>query len=376
MKKNKELFFFFSINDADTFKAKLQSDIHTLITSANDLLSVSTQPITAVNLALSKTGLGQLSITETLGDILFDVGQQATASALGDDINNWVPQFLDQVIHGVFLLASDTDDNINNELANILSILGTSITEVYRLAAAARPGDQQGHERKSSIRAFLSLFLIECKDFGFMDGISQPALDGFNTPLPGQAQVPPGVIVLGADGDPHLDSRPDWVKDGSFLAFRQLQQFVPEFNKFLRDSAPTVPGLSTDESVDLLGARMVGRWKSVCIMSKLTFATRLLTPPLIQGAPVDLSPLHDDPVLAADPTRNNNFNFTHPGFNFTSDQTHCPFSAHIRKVAPRADFPAPEVIIVNHILRAGTPYGPEGNTVFRGSFPTYQNSFF
>jgi hypothetical protein len=61
----------------------------------------------------------------------------------------------------------------------------------------------------------------------------------------------------------------------------------PEFNKFVTDQAK-----ANSISADLLGARIVGRWKS--------------------GAPIDLSPTQDDPVLAADPQRNNNFNFTHP----------------------------------------------------------------
>ncbi|KIJ40008.1 hypothetical protein M422DRAFT_780853 [Sphaerobolus stellatus SS14] len=322
-KKNKELFFFFSINDATTFKSKLQSDISALITSTNQLLSVSTQPLTAVNIAFSKTGLDTLGITDDLGDVLFNAGQEATANVMGDDLNNWLPVFLNQTIHGLFILFSDTEASIDSELANIQSILGTSITELYRLAGAARPGSEAGHEH-----------------FGFLDGIAQPALDGFDTTvLPGQFLIPPGIIIVGADGDLFPDSRPDWAKDGSFLAFRQLQQLVPEFNQFLTDNPLPVPGLTPAQGSELLGARMIGRWKS--------------------GAPVDLSPLQDDPVLGADPTRNNNFTYMHPGFDFTSDQTHCPFAAHTRKAFPRADFSDPEAIVQNHMIRSGLPYGPE-----------------
>jgi deferrochelatase/peroxidase EfeB len=40
----------------------------------------------------------------------------------------------------------------------------------------------------------------------------------------------------------------------------------------------------------------------------------------------------------------------------------CPLSAHIRKTRPRADLgPRPEnVTSFHHIVRAGIPYGPEG----------------
>lgn len=99
--------------------------------------------------------------------------------------------------------------------------------------------------------------------FGFLDGVSQPAVAGFNVnPLPGQLTVNAGVILVGEPGDPV--PRPAWAKDGSFLAFRQLQQLVPEFDTFLFNNAPPVPGFTQQDSADLLGARMIGRWKSVC----------------------------------------------------------------------------------------------------------------
>ena len=60
-----------------------------------------------------------------------------------------------------------------------------------------------------------------------------------------------------------------------------------EFHQFVADRAA-----ENGMSADLLGARIVGRWKS--------------------GAPVDLTPTQDDPALAADPQRNNNFDFNHP----------------------------------------------------------------
>jgi deferrochelatase/peroxidase EfeB len=86
--------------------------------------------------------------------------------------------------------------------------------------------------------------------------------------------IPPGVILTGELGDTAL--RPAWARDGSFLAFRKLQQLVPEFKKYLSDNAVqnAARTLSREEGADLLGARMVGRWRS--------------------GAPIDLSPEKDD----------------------------------------------------------------------------------
>ncbi|KAJ7698687.1 hypothetical protein B0H17DRAFT_1050407 [Mycena rosella] len=325
MKKNKELFYFFSIVNPTTFKQKLKSNILPLITTTTQLLNVSAQPTTALNIAFSQTGLLALGIKDSLGDTAFAGGQAADNGTLGDPgTKNWVPQFVGTSIHGVILLASDSVDNINTQLKNVQAALGSSIKELYTLQAAARPGSEQGHEH-----------------FGFLDGISNPAVQGFQTPLPGQAVVPTGEIIVGENGD--SVTRPSWAKDGSFLVFRQLKQLVPEFNKFLTDNPIRAPGLTAQQGSDLLGARMIGRWKS--------------------GAPVFLAPFVDDPALGADPTRNNNFTYAGPGQKVASstDQTKCPFSAHIRKTRPRADLGSlPESQLSNHhIVRGGTPYGPE-----------------
>jgi hypothetical protein len=58
-------------------------------------------------------------------------GQFSETSTIGDNPSLWDPAFAGTSIHGVILLASDTIANINTELANIQSILGTSITELW-----------------------------------------------------------------------------------------------------------------------------------------------------------------------------------------------------------------------------------------------------
>ncbi|KAK7023050.1 Dye-decolorizing peroxidase [Favolaschia claudopus] len=329
MHKNKELFFFFHINDPATFKTKLASNILPLITSTTEILSNTTQPITAVNIAFSHTGLVALGVNDDLGDPDFVAGQFNETGTIGDNPSLWDPAFAGTNIHGVFLLASDTVDNINTQLASLQSILGTSITENHRLQGASRPGDQEGHEH-----------------FGFMDGIAQPAVNRFTSPvLPGQTPVDGGTFLLGGDWDPvdGVPARTSWAKDGSFLVFRQLQQLVPEFNKFLTDNPLDVDTLTPEQGSELLGARMVGRWKS--------------------GAPIFLSPTHDDPDLANDKFRNNNFTYLvesnpEPGTENHFNQTNCPFGAHIRKVHPRGDLD-PSVENSHFIIRSSIPYGPE-----------------
>ncbi|KAJ7743528.1 hypothetical protein B0H14DRAFT_2542129 [Mycena olivaceomarginata] len=219
MKKNQELFYFFSIADVADFKSKLASDILPLITTTTQLLSVSTQPITALNIAFSSSGLNALNVTDSLGDSAFAGGQFADLSNLGDPgSTNWVPEFAGTGIHGVSLFASDTVDNIDAAVSSLESDLGNSITKVYYLQAAARPGSEAGHEH-----------------FGFFDGISNPAVNGFTaSPMPGQFVADAGSILLNEIGD--AVTRPVWARDGSFLVFHQLQQLVPEFNEFLTDN--------------------------------------------------------------------------------------------------------------------------------------------
>lgn len=104
--------------------------------------------------------------------------------------------------------------------------------------------------------------------FGFLDGVSQPFVDAGINPKPkpfkGQEEVRQGIILLGRDGDapPQGSTRPAWTLDGSFLVFRYQPQLVPEFNAFLAANPLPFPGLSKEQGSELLGARLVGRWKS------------------------------------------------------------------------------------------------------------------
>ena len=121
-----------------------------------------------------------------------------------------------------------------------------------------------------------------------MDGISNPVVNGFDTVInPGPKTVDLGVIVTGQTGDPGLAIRAPWATDGSFAVFRYLFQMVPEFNDFLTKNPLAKDGngkvLTPAAGSELLGSRIVGRWKS--------------------GAPIDITPFQDDPALGADPTK-------------------------------------------------------------------------
>lgn len=76
------------------------------------------------------------------------------------------------------------------------------------------------------------------------------------------------------------------------------------------------------------------------------------------GAPIDVTPLKDDPALGADPNRNDDFHFSFP--NDFETQTRCPFAAHVRKTNPRNDLQQLGISTEGRrILRRGIQFGPE-----------------
>lgn len=110
MKKNKELFFFFYINDTRAFKKYLASQIHPRITTTTQLLDLNLQPVTAVNVAFSQSGLTALGVNDNLGDSHFSNGQFAEHAELGDPgTDGWVEGLKGTRTHGVFLLARFVD---------------------------------------------------------------------------------------------------------------------------------------------------------------------------------------------------------------------------------------------------------------------------
>ncbi|KAL0569478.1 dye-decolorizing heme-containing peroxidase [Marasmius crinis-equi] len=330
MRFMKEVYFFFNVSVVHNFKIHLANDFYPLVTTATQLADPAKQPNVAVNIAFSRVGLNLLEVPDDLGDPHFNVGQAEDAVLLGDPgTSRWHPEY-QKGVHGVIQVAGKAQDKIDEQVQKIQDIFGDAMKEVYRLNAYARPGDAMGHEH-----------------FGWVDGITQPGVEGWDTDhsvTPGQAIVKPGVILLGEEGD--NTPRPTWAKDGSFLCWRQLQQLVPEYHEYLDQNAPNVDGLSRDEAVHLFGSRMMGRWKS--------------------GAPIDMSPLRENATLGADTLRRNNYTFDHPefgsAFDLKTNQTWCPFSAHVLRSRPRAHSAtenSPEDLVNTHMMRGGLPYGPE-----------------
>jgi deferrochelatase/peroxidase EfeB len=90
-----------------------------------------------------------------------------------------------------------------------------------------------------------------------------------------------------------------------------------------------------------------------------------------QGAPLATCPFRDDPVMADDPNRNNDFDYVvrnQPDIspNEPSDY-YCPYTIHTRKTAPRNLEPYinAKYLEAGSIVRGGLPYGGEVRQILR-----------
>jgi Dyp-type peroxidase family len=161
--------------------------------------------------------------------------------------------------------------------------------------------------------------------FGFKDGISQPGIRGLvASSYPqgsGQADqakdvIAGGEFVLGYPrqrpdpADDPLTPQPEWAENGSYLVFRRLRQDVKGFRDFLTSEAARL-----GSTVDLLGAKLLGRYRS--------------------GAPlVGAEDATEDPGTtksdALEKDRINDF-----GYSMDPQGMQVPRAAHIRKAYPR-----------------------------------------
>lgn len=170
--------------------------------------------------------------------------------------------------------------------------------------------------------------------FGFQDGIAQPYIAEFDSQrkngVKQQAKgVPLGEFVLGYENAygyytqrPKVDAKldvnnclpadlegsalKDLGKNGTYLVFRQLQQDVAGFWRWLQQA-----GEQADIDPIKLAAKMVGRWPS--------------------GAPLVKAPDEDQPDL----TDMDAFAYHHEDAN----GHRCPLGAHIRRTNPRDSLP-------------------------------------
>ena len=250
----------------------------------------------------------------------FREGMAARADILGDTganhPDNWVGGLAGADLHAIAILFARTEDQHRR-----------STSEHDKLVARC-PGVR--------VLSFLDLnatppFNYAHDHFGFRDRLSQPVMEGSGEePTPGSgAPLKPGEFILGypdEDGPPANLPQPNVLsRNGSYMAYRRLQEHVGLFRDYLGEHA------ETPEEQELLAAKFMGRWRS--------------------GAPLVLAPTHDDPELGADPMRNNDFNYK----EMDPHGYAVPLGSHARRLNPRDT-----AVNMNRrrMIRRGATYGP------------------
>ncbi len=339
---------------------------------------------TWLNVALSASGLGELGVpAEQQGAFsqAFREGMKARAGTIGDVGANapehWQPPLGSTEVHALLLIAADERGDLDAETLRQVERLGDhDLKLLFKQDGKAR-SDLPGHEH-----------------FGFKDGVSQPGIREFtqasqsdpNQGQPGQDLVWPGEFVLGyqtqkgATAPPSptpnpqpgpyqsgggggsepppapIDKKqpvqtapgpvetqgPAWAKDGSYLVFRRLRQDVAAFESYVEQTAA-----SLQRSSALLGAKLVGRYKSGCPLEKTADEPATTDPQTVDPSLEDPTLLDDDKI--------NDFEY-----GADPDGGVVPRAAHIRKAYPRdeeTDAGGEADTQTHRLLRRGIAYG-------------------
>src|SRR3954466_4831210 len=276
-----------------------------------------------VTLAFTWNGLRALGVPEDSLQTFpeeFRTGMAARADILGDTganaPENWIGGLAGDDLHAIAILFSRTDDQCRRSIEEHDKLLARTdgVRSVSYLDLNATPPFDFAHDH-----------------FGYRDRLSQPVMKGTGEePTPGSgAPLEPGEFILGypdENGPPAQQPQPEVLsRNGSYMAYRRLEEHVGKFREFLREHGKTA------EEEEFIAAKLMGRWRS--------------------GAPLVLAPEQDDPVLGADMQRNNDFNYK----KMDPLGYAVPLGSHCRRMNPR-DTAAN--MNRRRMIRRGATYGP------------------
>jgi deferrochelatase/peroxidase EfeB len=179
--------------------------------------------------------------------------------------------------------------------------------------------------------------------FGYVDGIGQPRVRGYDDPTPDddRPKVPACFFVIDPTAPEAQYNADPFLINGCFGAFRLLYQDVAKFQTF-------VARAGDQKAQDLLKAKMCGRWAD--------------------GTPIEVSPDGPDPSIQG--FARNNFDYTSPSANqqnpptapdYDSNAQRCPYSSHIRRTNPRDDDSVhanTQNAQTHRVMRRAFAYGP------------------
>ena len=297
-----------------------------------------------VNVAFTYEGLKALGLSQrSLNSFpeAFRVGMRGRADEVGDigphAPEHWEGALGSPDIHAMALIRTDSERG-RDEATRIISA-----------EAEATGGIDLRFVQDTMALAHENGVGSEGEHFGFADPVSQPPIEGADDPCyPGDGvlepdgtwrPLKPGEFVLGYEDEAGSAGTPapeplELRLNGTYVVFRKLYQDVAAFRRYMATAARALYNSDDQYHQELVAAKIMGRWRS--------------------GCPLDLSPDRDDPDIAADPQRRNNF--TYAG----DDQgLRCPLGSHLRRSNPRATPLTRATAVRRHrLLRRGVEYGP------------------
>ncbi|HYB38368.1 MAG TPA: peroxidase [Mycobacterium sp.] len=318
---------FLSFGDRASGRAWL-SELVDKVQSAADTRKTMDSTDRWITLAFTWNGLRALGVPENQSATFpdeFREGMAARADILGDTganhPDNWVGGLAGDDLHAIAVLfaRNDAEHHRCTTLHDEFLARCPGVRRLSFLDLNATPPFNYAHDH-----------------FGYRDRLSQPVIEGCGEePTPGSgAPLKPGEFILGypdEEGDcPPLPQPEELSRNGSYMAYRRLQEHVGLFRDYLRENA------DSKEGQELLAAKFMGRWRS--------------------GAPLTLAPQEDNPELGADPLRNNDFNYK----EMDPHGYAVPLGSHIRRLNPRDT-----AVNMNRrrMIRRGATYGsalPDG----------------
>jgi Dyp-type peroxidase family len=333
----------------------------------------------AVNLALTVSGLeylrlGEAALSHFSLEFLEGMSPMPTeavpvprrSNVLGDSGNSspacwdWGGWTQNRQVDGILLLFAADDDCLQRLLDAELSCMA-NVAESVRAASPS-----------NSPLIFKAQLAQDKKEhFGYTDGLSQPIIKGSPKAHESKGKcarassqtsqtkiyspeeqrilfVEPGEFLLGylnergarVGDEPYVGATSPWVeygrdlrRNGTYLVFRQLEQDVCAFNRFLSAAALQLGGTATPAMREKVAGKLLGRRR-------------------------DGTPMVPCPESVGDTAERNDFlyNFRDP-FGIS-----CPIGAHIRRGNPRDSLaPDPDTALrlskMHRIIRRGRPYG-------------------
>jgi deferrochelatase/peroxidase EfeB len=300
------------------------------------------KPDCFVNISFTAAGLAVLGVTQAqlaTFDGAFQRGatNPTTASIVGDvgtsDPSQWIGGLANGAqVHVVLNLWVHEDPAVLEAVTvRLRAAFAGCMTELSAHDATALP-DNQVH-------------------FGYRDSISQPTVIGApprKHPIPDdQPPVATGEFLLGYVNETngtYTVQPAELSKNGSYAAFRILEQDVAGFDAFLSEYAAKA-GID----VEMLAAKVCGRWRN--------------------GNPLELEP--DAPGTVLPVTRLNDF--TYVSQDAAQDDTlglKCPIGSHLRRNNPRNAAVVGTDSTHHRIVRRAMPYGPPYDPAHPDPVPT------